>query len=104
VASEEVVTSSSTEKGGTILVFHLQYLVRLTIAEAEGVLVPELGTPEGPLVGIDSVIRAAADQSVGGYVLVGIELMCNGLVELSTKALVYMEYSHPCNTPLWEGS
>lgn len=35
------------------------------------------------MVGINGVVRAPRDQPICGYVLVGIELMCNDLVELS---------------------
>jgi hypothetical protein len=59
----------------------LQLLAQRSLLEGE--FLTQFRTPEGFIVGIDRIPRNATYESKGGDVLVSIEVMSNGLVELS---------------------
>lgn len=53
------------------------------------------------MVGIDSVVGAPADQAEGDDILVGIEVMSDGLVELDDVRKFYSAHCMTGNVPLW---
>jgi hypothetical protein len=81
VPTEEVITSAAAKLLHPALVPPPQLLVRWALLERK--LLAEFCTPERYLIAIDGIVRATADQPVGCDILVRVELMSDGLVELS---------------------
>jgi hypothetical protein len=81
IATKEAQPSATPKHLGSTLVRPPQLEVRLALSEI--VLLAKLGAPEGKTVGVDGIVRSAADQAVRCDVLVVVKLVYDGLVELS---------------------
>lgn len=80
VATEEAVTSASSKHLAAPLIRSPQLFVGRTFLES--VLLAKPIAPEGSMVGVDSIIRTPADQAEGDDILVAVQMMGDGLVEL----------------------
>jgi hypothetical protein len=83
MATKEAVPSATPKHLGSTLVRAPQLKIRLALLEV--VPLAKLGAPEGKAIGVDSIVRGAADQAERRDVLVGVELVYDGLVELSRR-------------------
>lgn len=81
VSTEEVVGSSSSKHFAAPLIHSSQLLVRKIFLE--GVLLAELIAPEGSTVGVNCIVCASTDQAEGNDILISVQIVGNGLVELS---------------------
>jgi len=80
VTTEEVIACASSKHLSTSLIRPPQLLVGWAFLES--ILLTECMSPKGSMIGIDCVVGAPADQAEVDDVLVGIEMMSDGLVEL----------------------
>jgi hypothetical protein len=70
MATKEAVPSATPKHLGSTLVRAPQLEVRLAVLEVEPLA--KLGAPEGKAIGVDSIVRSAADQAERRDVLVGV--------------------------------
>jgi hypothetical protein len=85
MATEEAVPRATSKHLGSTLVGPTQLQVRLALLEI--VLLAELGAPERQTIGVDDIVRGAADQAERRDILVGVEFVDDGLVELSKMSV-----------------
>jgi hypothetical protein len=97
VSAKIVVASASSKHLSTTLIRPPQLLVGRTFLKS--VLLAECMAPERSMVGVDSIVRAPAYQAEGDDVLVGVEMMRDGLVELDYVSTLHTHDGH-CRTYL----
>jgi hypothetical protein len=95
---KELVSNAASKKPGATLICMTQLKVMRAIPEV--ILFAVLCAPEGKVVGVDGIVGGAADQPVRRNVLVVVELMNDGLVELPVDISI-RTWMHVCwNTHL----
>jgi hypothetical protein len=77
---EEGVSNAASKLLGTTLVYTSQLQVSQAVFEV--IVLAVLGAPERKVVGVDGIVCRVADQAICRYVLVLVEFMGDGLVEL----------------------
>jgi hypothetical protein len=82
VSEHEVEVGHAVEPLATFLVFLLEGVVGVLLALGQREAVLEAATPEGTVVGMNSIVRGLASGSEGAEVFVGLDVVGDLLVEL----------------------
>jgi hypothetical protein len=95
---KELVSNAASKEPGATLIYMTQ--LKVMKAAPEVILFAVLCAPEGKVVGVDGIVGGVAYQSVRRNVLVVVEFVNDGLVELPLNVSI-RTWMHVCwNTHL----
>ena len=99
MTAEEVVPSAPSKIFRSILIYPLKLRVGHPLSKS--ILFTELRSPKRLIVSIDCIVRGSTYQPVRSNVLVCVEIVCDGFVELCIRSDYAMMCAHDCTTYLY---